>query len=447
MTIGKEIDTGKEIVIFWFRRDLRTVDNRGLRHAIESGFPVLPLFIFDTNILSKLEHDDARVSFICRIVSDLHRQLKERGSGLLTMHGDPGTIFRDLSAQFRIRAVYANSDYESYAIARDTKAGSILEAAGSVLKLYSDHLIMEPGRVLKPDGKPYTVFTPFFRKWRENFVPGVMTREESEGNAGQMFRLDGLPAPPSPESLGFKTSGLQVRNYDISPGKVSAYEAERDFPALDGGTWLGPHLRFGTISIREVFRKTHGISPVFTSELVWREFFMHILHFFPHAGNNNFKPEFDNIEWINNEEHFDLWRTGQTGFPIVDAGMRELSQTGCMHNRVRMIAAGFLVKHLLCDWRWGEAWFASKLLDYELSSNNGNWQWAAGTGCDAAPYFRVFNPATQQKKFDPHDEYIRKWVPEYGTPLYPRPVVNHEEARKRAIGRYREALSHRAKKG
>ncbi|MBM3420118.1 MAG: deoxyribodipyrimidine photo-lyase, partial [Bacteroidetes bacterium] len=409
------MNSREEIVIYWFRRDLRTDDNRGLRHALESGFPVLPLFIFDVNILSKLEQDDARVSFICRLITGLHAKLRNNGSGLLTMYGDPETIFRDLTSRYRIKAVYANTDYESYAIARDKKTGNTLQAAGSVLKLFSDQLVMEPGSVLKSDGKPYTVFTPFLKKWTELFSAGMIAAEDSAGKTAGLLMTDTFSDPPSPESLGFRSPGMLVRDFDIGSERIAAYGKHRDYPALNGGTGLGPHLRFGTISIREVFRRTYGISRIFTSELVWREFFMHILHFFPHVETRSFRPGYDNIEWINNEEHFNLWCTGLTGYPLVDAGMRELALTGCMHNRVRMVAAGFLVKHLLCDWRWGEAWFASKLVDYELSSNNGNWQWSAGTGCDAAPYFRVFNPVTQQLKFDAHELYIRKWIPEFGT--------------------------------
>jgi len=426
-----------EVVIFWFRRDLRLSDNRGLYHALSSGYKVLPLFIFDTNILDRLERNDSRVTFLCDTLDSLNKSLAKRGSSLLSFHGDPLVFFKELHTGYEIKAVYANTDYEPYAAERDRNAGNILKSKGIAFHLFSDQLIFEPGEVVKKDGEPYTVFTPFSKRWLSLFSSGMISEEPSERVSDNFVLRSAGESGYTPVSIGFKRSEIAVEEADISPAKISRYQFTRDIPSAGGTTLLGPHLRFGTTGIREVMRKSLNISAVFTSELIWREFFMHILFFFPYVEEGSFRKKYDNIKWINNEEHFERWRSGLTGYPIVDAGMRELSATGYMHNRVRMITASFLVKHLLCDWRWGEAWFASLLLDYELSSNNGNWQWAAGTGCDAAPWFRVFSPDAQQKKFDPDEAYIRKWLPEYGTSTYPSPLVNHSEARDRALRAYR----------
>jgi deoxyribodipyrimidine photo-lyase len=426
-----------EVVIFWFRRDLRLIDNRGLYRALSSGYRVLPIFIFDSQILEKLEKDDARITFICRALETLAGKLKSSGSSLLTFHGSSEHFFSELPLQFNIKAVYANLDYERYAVERDRKVGNILKSKGIPFHLFPDQLIMEPGMVLKQDGEPYTVYTPFSRRWLSLFDTGLIKEEPSQELSGNFVQNENHKNEISPESAGFIRSKKIVKPADISHDTIRLYESTRNFPAVEGTSHLGPHLRFGTIGIREVMRNTSDISHAFTSELIWREFFMHILHFFPHVEDGSFRKKYDNIEWINNEEHFERWREGLTGYSIVDAGMRELSATGYMHNRVRMIAASFLVKHLLCDWRWGEAWFSSLLLDFELSSNNGNWQWAAGTGCDASPWFRIFSPDAQQKKFDTDEQYIRKWVPEYGTSDYAAPIVNHSEARERALMVYR----------
>lgn len=429
-----------EVVVFWFRRDLRLRDNRGLYRALSSGYKVLPVFIFDSHILKKLERDDARITFICGALAIINSELKSNGSSLLTFHGTPESFFSELPPQFRIKAVYANIDYERYAVDRDQKVGNILKSKGIPLHLFSDQLIMEPGTVIKQDGDPYTVFTPFSRRWLSLFSAGLIEEEPSDKLAGNFAGHPLTLVDPTPESIGFKRSGITVKPYNLSHDTINLYGTRRDFPALEGTTHLGPHLRFGTIGIREVMRSSSNKSTVFTTELIWREFFMHILWHFPHVEERSFRSKYDNIEWINNEGHFERWCNGLTGYPMVDAGMRELAATGYMHNRVRMITASFLVKHLLCDWRWGEAWFASRLLDFELSSNNGNWQWAAGTGCDAAPWFRIFSPDAQQKKFDPKGSYIGRWVPEYGTPGYSSPIVNHSEARERALRIYRSAV-------
>jgi deoxyribodipyrimidine photo-lyase len=426
----------REVVIFWFRRDLRLADNRGLFRALSSGYRVLPLFIFDREILSQLEPDDARVSFISERVAALHAEIQEAGGSLLTRYATAERVFMELPSHYNIKAVFTNRDYEPDAVKRDRKVEAILKSKGVEFFSIPDQLIFEPGGVLKKDGKPYTVFTPFSRRWKELFNPSMTLEEPSAQLLNNFYSTDTSTPSPRPEQLGFTKSTRVVKPFDLSHETIANYEARRDFPGIEATTALGPHLRFGTISIREVFRQTAGISNTFTGELIWREFFMHIMSHFPYVAGRSFRPEFENLEWINDEDHFDLWCRGMTGYPIVDAGMRELLKTGSMHNRVRMVTAGFLTKHLLCDWRWGEAWFASKLYDFELSSNNGNWQWAAGTGCDAAPYFRIFNPAAQQKRFDPRFDYIRKWVPEYDTADYPAPIVDHIVARERALRVY-----------
>jgi deoxyribodipyrimidine photo-lyase len=426
----------KEVVIFWFRRDLRLNDNRGLHRALSSGYRVLPLFIYDREILLRLEPDDARVSFICDRVAALHAEIKEAGGELLIRFATAERVFMELPSHYNIKAVYTNRDYEPYAIKRDAKVEGVLKSKGISFITSPDQLVFEPGEVLKKDGKPYTVYTPFSRRWLELFNSGMVSEEPSVQLLGNLYRSDDGSLPPEPHQIGFTRSVMTVRPFDLGHETISNYAARRDFPDMEGTTALGPHLRFGTISIRDVFRRTEGISSTFTGELIWREFFMHILSHFPHVAGRSFRPEFEKIEWLNDEEDFDRWCRGVTGYPLVDAGMRELLATGTMHNRVRMVTAGFLTKHLLCDWQWGEAWFASRLLDFELASNNGNWQWAAGTGCDAAPYFRIFNPVTQQKRFDPRLEYIKKWVPEYGTDEYPVAIVGHTMARERALRVY-----------
>ena len=429
------------IAIFWFRRDLRLKDNRGLHRALSSGYKVLPLFIFDENILSKLERDDARLTFLTERVASVHEELRKANSGLVTFYGTPLEIFTRFISRHKIASVFTNSDYEPLATKRDSEIGELLKSNGIGFNTYHDQLILEPGSVLKPDNRPYTVFTPFSKRWKDHLTSGMIEEELSSELSGNFVRIDNPTFPLSLSQLGFIKSNQTVQPFKLDNDTVRNYASRRDFPELDGTTNLGPHLRFGTISIREVFRITGGLSPIFTSELIWREFFMHILFHFPNVVENSFKPEYDRIEWANNEEHFNLWCEGMTGYPFVDAGMRELKATGSMHNRVRMVTASFLVKHLLCDWRWGEAWFASKLHDFELSSNNGNWQWAAGTGCDAAPYFRIFSPDAQQQRFDRQFTYIKKWVPEFGSNDYPTPIVNHPEARERALRTYKTGLN------
>ncbi len=421
--------------IFWFRRDLRTVDNRGLQQAIGSGLPVMSIFIVDMNIVDELPDDDPRFFFIYEQLELIHRYLRSNGSSLLVLKGDPHEIWKSLISSNEIDSVYVNRDYEPYAVERDRKIEALLRSQGIPLHIFKDQVIFEAREIVKNDGKPYTVFTPFKRKWLWEFQriePEPRTKIPGSAFSRSSHRF------PLMSELGFRPSIIRVRPYDIS--NLDYYSESRDFPALDSTSYLSPHLRFGTISIRQVVNALGPFHETFLGELIWREFFMQILHHFPQVVDHNFNRKYNGIEWRNNEEEFQTWCKGETGYPLVDAGMRQLNQTGYMHNRVRMVTAGFLCKHLLIDWRWGEAYFAEKLLDYELSSNNGNWQWAAGTGCDAAPYFRIFNPHEQLRKFDKELVYVRKWVPEYGTAAYKAPLIDHRFARSRALETYKKGF-------
>lgn len=433
----------KQVSVFWFRRDLRLGDNAGLYHALISGYPVLPVFIFDTEILGRLEEKtDRRVTFITAALEELNRKLGAAGSTLKIYHGTPRGAFLKILDEYEVKALYSNTDYEPYATARDSAIISLLKSKGIPAHFFKDQVIFEKKEITKSDGTPYTVFTPYSRAWKREVTVKNTQPLPSEKLASSFVKM--APAGvPVPEDLGFRSapsvSPLPVINTDI----IRNYHLTRDIPSLEGTTRLGEHLRFGTVSIRSLARTALELSETWLNELIWREFFMAILWNFPYVIENSFKRKYDDISWRNNEQEFERWCTGMTGYPIVDAGMRELNATGFMHNRVRMITASFLSKHLLTDWRWGEAYFAQKLLDYELSSNNGNWQWAAGTGCDAAPYFRVFNPAEQTRKFDPEMIYIRKWVPELNSASYPEPVVDHVMARKRALEVYSAGLGRR----
>lgn len=431
----------EKITIFWHRRDLRVEDNTGLYYALEDQFPVLPVFIFDTTILHDLKNrQDARVTFIYDQICSLHSVYHEHGSGLFVFFGTPEAAFSRLTSLYSVKAVYANRDYEPQAIARDEAVQQLLQSAGAFFYSFKDQVIFERGEILTDQGEPYKVFTPFKNKWQTRLVRHMFELLPSEQ---QLKKLSKVPVPdlPTLDSMGFTRSSLQMPPAQLSDELIQHYGAVRDYPSVEGTSRLGVHLRFGTVSIRQVVMRARALSEVWLNELIWREFYMMILAHFPRVVDQAFKPQYDRIPWLNDPIHFQKWCDGLTGYPIVDAGMRELNATGYMHNRVRMITASFLTKHLLIDWRWGEHYFAETLLDYELSSNNGGWQWAAGTGTDAQPYFRVFNPQSQQEKFDKEMKYIRKWVPEYGTARYPDPMVDHKMARVRAIETYKQAVS------
>jgi len=429
-----------KLSIFWFRRDLRLEDNHGLYLSLCSGMPVIPLFIFDTQILEELEDkDDLRVNFIFEEVTRLNRELKACGSSLLVRSGRPTEIFREITGSYPVEAVYANQDYEPYAKNRDEQIGQILASRGILFRTFKDQVIFEKDEILKDNGKPYTIFTPYSRKWKETFRKQGLDHYPSETLPDRFFKSSAREVP-SLESMGFTRKAFHFPGRRANRGLISDYDQTRDFPYLNGTSMLGIHLRFGTISIRQLAGTADQLNQTFLNELIWREFYMMILHHFPYVTSGAFKPAYNRIRWINDDRHFQAWCNGMTGYPIVDAGMRELNATGYMHNRLRMITASFLSKHLLIDWRWGEAYFARKLLDFELASNNGGWQWSAGTGCDAAPYFRVFNPDLQAQKYDPGNQYIMKWVPEYKKISYARKIIEHAEARKRALSAYKEAL-------
>jgi deoxyribodipyrimidine photo-lyase len=426
--------------IFWFRRDLRLDDNRGLYYALKEHKNVQPVFIFDADILNSLSDKyDKRVNFIYKEISNLKSELKSYGSDIMVYYGKPVDVFKKITDESDIENVYANHDYEPYAIDRDEGVRKFLESKGVNFKTFKDHVIFEKDEVLKDDGKPYTVYTPFSKKWKsilkesdlQHYNIEPFTSNFHGTNQSEIFALS---------EMGFKETEFSFPSKVFNEEIISDYNLNRDFPGINSTSRLGLHLRFGTISIRKLVTYAIEKNQTFLNELIWREFFMQILWHFPYVVNQSFKKQYDNIKWRNDEVEFQKWYEGKTGFPIVDAGMRELNETGFMHNRVRMIVASFLTKDLLIDWRWGEAYFAEKLHDFELASNNGNWQWAAGTGCDAAPYFRIFNPDSQTKKFDPDLKYIKKWVPEFSSIEYPQAMIDHSFARKRCLDVYKAAL-------
>ena len=429
------------VSIFWFRRDLRLVDNLGLFKALNSEHQVLPLFIFDTDILEKLPKDDSRVTFIHDQLKSINHQLNEVGGSLSVYSGKPIDIFNQLLQHYSIKEVYTNHDYEPYATSRDKDIESLLNKHDITFKTFKDQVIFERDDVVKDDGLPYKVYTPYSKKWLVKFKYDGIRFYRSEDLLDNMIKERDLPFLTLTD-IGFTESSVEIEDYTIDDSLIENYEATRNFPAQESTSRIGPHLRFGTISIREIVEKaSNHKNMTFLNELIWREFFMQILWHFPHTVNTSFKPQYERIEWRNNEQEFKAWCEGKTGYPLVDAGMRQLNTTGFMHNRVRMLVGSFLCKHLLIDWRWGEAYFAERLHDYEMSSNIGNWQWVAGCGVDAAPYFRIFNPTTQIQKFDKDHKYIKKWVPDYQKLTYPSPIVDHKMSRERCLETYKSALN------
>ena len=428
------------LTVFWFRRDLRLHDNVGLQQALLSGQPVLPIFIFDTHILDVLvQRRDRRVEFIHAALVQLQEQLHQRGKGLEIRIGKPLAVWQELLVKYEITAVYFNHDYEPYAIKRDNEIMALLTGRGIRCTGCKDQVVFEKFEVVKDDGKPYTMYTPYMKKWRSLLRPQNIKTCDSAGLLQNFLPRKAVPVP-SMQKLGFKPTHATFPDATLPEDVIYRYEQTRDFPALDATTKLGVHLRFGTVSIRELVRAGMQLSETWVRELIWREFFMQILFHFPHVEHKPFRSAYEAVPWQNDRKLFQQWCVGKTGYPLVDAGMRQLNETGFMHNRVRMVCAGFLAKHLLINWQWGEKYFADRLLDFELAANNGNWQWAAGCGCDSAPYFRVFNPTLQQKRFDPQRSYIKKWVTEVDTTKYPQPMVDHQFARNRAIRSYQEAL-------
>ncbi len=428
--------------IVWLRRDLRLEDNTALRNALAAHKNVQLLFIFDPSILDRLEKDDARVSFIFEQLRAIDDKVQEKDSSVLIRFGAPKDVFSELHQEIGLNSIYINHDYEPYAIKRDRQIAEWAAQHEIQFNSCKDQVIFEKNDVLKDDGKPYVVFTPYKRKWIQHFESLPKYNQNQECNWSNLRPLHaGEHKISSLKDIGFEPTKIVLQEFDLSSSLIENYEAKRNFPAQNGTSRIGVHLRFGTISIRKLVQKAYAANNhTFLSELIWREFFMQILWHFPHTINQSFKPKYDRIQWNNNPEDFERWKSGTTGYPLVDAGMRELNTSGYMHNRVRMLCASFLCKHLLIDWRWGEAYFASKLLDFELASNVGNWQWAAGSGVDAAPYFRIFNPESQIKKFDQRLAYISKWVPDFQELTYPQPVVEHKWARERCLKVYKESL-------
>ena len=427
---------GPTTTLFWFQRDLRLQDNAGLYHALKENEEVIPIFIFDSFILDKLEDSaDRRVEFIYQSVSLLKDELEKTGSTLLVLHGNPLEIFKQLQP----KAVYTNNDYGPYATKRDGEIKKILERKAIPFKTFKDQVIFEKDEIIKDDGTPYTIFTPYSKKWKAALNKFYLKSYPVEKYVNHYKKTKPVSIP-SLADIGFKETKPQFPDRAIKQSIIEKYDTFRNFPGIAGTSRLSVHLRFGTVSIRKLARVALKKNEVWLNELIWRDFYHMILWHFPQVETKAFKPAYDRIEWRNDPAEFEAWCQGRTGYPIVDAGMRELNVTGFMHNRVRMIVASFLTKHLLIDWRWGEAYFAQKLLDFDLAANNGGWQWAAGSGCDAAPYFRVFNPYIQTEKFDPKRTYIKKWVPEYESKNYPRPVVDHAMARKRVLTVYKVAL-------
>tara|TARA_R110002033_G_C3880311_1_gene237975 strand:+ start:630 stop:1937 length:1308 start_codon:yes stop_codon:yes gene_type:complete len=428
--------------IFWFRRDLRLDDNIGFFEALKGDYPVLPIFIFDSGILEKLPKDDARVTFIFDTLQKMRNTLQdEYDSSIAMFHGKPNAIFKKLIEDYNIKSVYTNHDYEPYATSRDNEIKKLLSEHNIELLTYKDQVIFEKNQVVKGDGTPYVVYTPYMKVWKEKFKSHDLEIFYTNSYLDNLIEHSRLPNL-SLSDIGFTKSDQKIADYTVTPTLIQEYEDTRNFPAEDATSRLGPHLRFGTVSIRKMIKKAIAEkNEIFWQELIWREFFMQILWHFPKTATESFKSKYDRIQWRNNEGEFKAWCKGETGYPLVDAGMRQLNETGFMHNRVRMLVGSFLCKHLLIDWRWGEAYFAEKLHDYEMASNIGNWQWVAGSGVDAAPYFRIFNPTTQIQKFDKNKDYIKQWVPDFQESSYPDPIVEHKFARERCLETYKDALN------
>ena len=428
--------------IFWFRRDLRLDDNVGFYNALKSEHPVLPIFIFDEEILKKLPKDDARITFIYETLQKMRTKLEDKNSSSIAMfHGEPAVVYKNLLEKYNIDTVFTNRDYEPYAKERDDKIQQLLNDNNIKFKTFKDQVIFEQNEVTKKDGLPYVVYTPYMKVWKEQFKTYTLDFYYTSSFLKNLIQNKELPNL-SLSDIGFIKSKQKIKKHIVTPSLIQNYEDTRNFPAQDSTSKLGPHLRFGTVSIRKMIEKAiTEKNEIFWQELIWREFFMQILWHFPHTSKKSFKAKYDRIEWRNNEAEFLKWCNGETGYPLVDAGMRQLNETGFMHNRIRMLVGSFLCKHLLIDWRWGEAYFAEKLHDYEMASNIGNWQWVAGSGVDAAPYFRIFNPTTQIKKFDNDLAYIKKWVPDFQEFTYPKEMVDHKEARERCLATYKEALN------
>ena len=428
------------MVIFWFRRDLRLDDNHALFKALKSGYDVLPIFIFDSNITNKLNQNDHRLNYINNILDGLNKKLSKNKKKIYIYKGDPIEIISKLIIKLKIKEIYLNKDYEPYARDRDDKIEKLCVANNVSYNSFKDHVIFEEDQIVKKDGTPYVVYTPYSRKWIEKFQSNQVNSYPSELNLGGLVDSDKIREVNY--LMNFKKNIINPKTYKLNKDLIDKYEETRNYPALDSTSRIGVNLRFGTVSTRKIVKTSSERSNnTFLKELIWREFFIQILWHFPHTTEKSFKDKYERIEWRNNMDDFKLWCDGKTGYPIVDAGMNQLNKTGFMHNRLRMVVGSFLCKHLLIDWRLGEKYFADKLFDYEQASNVGNWQWVAGCGVDAAPYFRIFNPDEQQKKFDKELQFIKKWIPNYDKDNYINKIVDHKFARERCLNTYKKALN------
>lgn len=440
--MGAKIKEGPS-VLFWFRRDLRLYDNEGLHRALLASGKVLPVFVFDKVILDDLEErDDPRVTFIYREILKIKAKLKGWGSDLLTYYGTPMQAFIHWKEKYpEIEAVFTNHDFEVYAKNRDKEIAEFLKQNGVKFNHFKDHVIFEGKEIVTAEGNPMSVYSPYAKKWRDFLTDDMLEEREVEGLKENFFQVDEIDDVPTLASMNFWENDFPFPEKKVTPAELKEYAESRNFPAADGTTHLSLHLRFGTVSIRQAVKAGLQYSDKWLSELIWRDFYAQVLDNNPRVEQESFRPEYDNIKWRNNEAEFKAWCQGKTGYPMVDAGMRQLNTEHWMHNRLRMVTASFLCKHLLIDWRWGDAYFARKLLDYDLASNNGGWQWAAGSGTDAAPYFRIFNPSLQWEKFDKKSEFVRQYVPEYQSQEYiSNPIVEHNFARKRALEVYAKAV-------
>jgi deoxyribodipyrimidine photo-lyase len=470
--------------LVWFRRDLRLEDHAALYHALRQARRVYCAFVFDRAILDELLAAgltaDRRVEFIHASLQELAAALRSRGGALIVRHGFATEEIPRLAADLQVDAVFANHDYEPAAIARDAQVAEALAAAGQHLLTFKDQVIFEKDEVMTASGTPYTVFTPYKKAWLNKLTPFYLRPYPVERYSGALAAPARVDALPTLEALGFRKTNLAelplpagasggARLFEDFQARIDAYAQARDYPALRGPSYLSTHLRFGTVSIRALAgwawqrwheRGSRG-AEVWLSELIWREFYQQLLYHHPHVVTHAFKREYDRIEWDDAPELFAAWCAGRTGYPLVDAAMAQINRTGYMHNRLRMVVASFLTKDLGIDWRRGERYFAQHLNDFELASNNGGWQWAASTGCDAQPYFRIFNPVAQSEKFDPEGRFIKRYLPQlanftadeihapWRVPLarqraagcvvgvdYPAPVVDHALARQKALARY-----------
>jgi deoxyribodipyrimidine photo-lyase len=474
-----------ERALVWFRRDLRDFDHAALYHALVGARRVHCAFVFDREILDALpQRDDRRVEFIRESVAELAASITRRGGSLIVRHAVAREAIPALARELGVQAVYANHDYEPAACARDDAVSKALAADGIAFRTSKDQVIFERAEVMTQAGRPFTVFTPYRNAWLKALTPFHVRSYPVARHERALAPADGLATGvPTLAALGFRPTGL--RELGITPGmtggaklfadfrkRIGRYRETRDFPAIKGPSYLSVHLRFGTVSIRELaaFAHARSLEPggegaaTWLSELVWRDFYAQILWHHPHAVSRAFKAEYADLRFPTDPARFAAWCAGRTGYPIIDAAMRQLNTTGYMHNRLRMIAASFLVKDLLVDWRLGERYFAERLIDFDLASNNGGWQWAASTGCDAQPYFRIFNPVTQSERFDADGKFIRRYVPEIAAldaheihapwtvpPAlqaakgvlighdYPAPIVDHAVARGEALALFRKA--------